>query len=303
VSGGGGAHILGRIVIVPNDNESNAGDLYSRVEAGLTTAEVRPLWGEVYTCPALRFCDRSAPLGDHEDPITLTNWFLVPHYSTSALLGLKSENAVVVSAQSTGTLTQVGENFYTMIGTPVAGNALAFPNLSGSIIAPTCVTTVVTGTQFTANTSIGAGQSATGWDCGANGTTDVVQCTTTTAGTAGTATMEWVAQQAGTDTDDTVYKIQFQWRNRNGATEGFNRVEFSRFFQGAYVIVGTLLSAGANTSNPAFNFAIIRFSLTLDSTVTSQKNLKFRWVVTKSNAAAGNTVAISDVRVQKYRYL
>lgn len=304
VSGGGGAHILGRIVIVPNDKENNTGDFYSRVESSLTTGETRPVWGEVYTCPSLRFCDRTAPLGDHEDPITLTNWYLVPHYSTLSLIGLKSENAVMVSATSVGTLTQVGENFYTTIGTPTTGNALTFPNLGGGITAPVCTTAVTNGTQFTANTSIGSGQASTGWDCGANGAADQLLCTTVTAGTAGTATMVWTAQQSGTDTDDTVYKIQFQWKNAGGAaTEGFNRCEFSRFFQGSFVILSTLLSGGTNVSNPSFSFQTVVISLTLDSTVTTQKNLKFQWVVTKSNTNAGNAVTVKDIRVQKYRYL
>ena len=291
------------MILVPNDRENNTGDFYSRLEPTLTTGEVRPLWSEVYTCPSLRFCDRSAPLLDHEDPITLTNWYLVPHYATNALLGLKSENAVVVSALSYGTLTLVGEWFYNMIGTPTSGNALLFPNLGGGILAPACTTAVTSGTQFTANTNIGAGQASTGWDCGANGTEDLVQCTTTTAGTNGTATMEWVAQQSGSDPDDVVYKIQFQWRNRNGTTEGLNRCEFSRFTLGAYAIVATLTSAGTNTGNPNYNYVTVSYSLTLDSTVTSQKNLKFKWVVTKSATASGNTVYVKDVRVQRYRYL
>ena len=291
VSGGGGAHILGRIVIVPNDRENNTGDFYSRIESGLTTGEVRPLWGETYTCPNLRFCDRSAPLGDHEDPITLTNWWLTPHYATNALIGLRAENVVLVSALDVGVLTLVGENYYNMIGTPNPGTSFTFPNLGVGIIAPLVTVT---------NTSA----PALAWDDTVNATEDLVSSTTAGATTTHNTIMDWVAQQATGDTDDTVYKISFQWRNRNGAsTEGQNRCEFGRYFQGAFVLLSTLVSAGTNTGAAPYNYQTVTFSLTLDSTVTTQKNLRFRWQAFKNNAANGNTVSVKDVRVQKYRYL
>lgn len=291
VSGGGAAHILGRIVIVPNDKENNTGDFYSRLESSLTTGEVRPLWSEVYTCPSLRFADRSAPLGDHEDPVTLTNWWLTPHYATSALLALKAENVVLVSALSSGSLTLVGENYYNMIGTPNPGTAFTFPNISGGAIAP-----VVTVT----NTLL----AALAWDATLNGAEDVVRSTTAGASTTNNTIMDWVAQQAGADADDTVYKITFQWRNQLGvSTVGGNRVEFSRYFQGAFVLLGSLVSAGTNTGAAEYNYQTATFSLTLDSTVTSQKNLRFRWQAFKNLAANGNVVSVKDVRVQKYRYL
>lgn len=291
VSGGGGAHILGRIVIVPNDKENNTADLYSRIESSLTSAEVRPQWGETYTCPSLRFCDRTAPLGNHEDPVTLTNWWLVPHYSTNMLLALKAENAVVTSAIDAGLLTFVGENFYNMIGTPNPGNAFTFPNLGGGITAP-----VVTPTTTSAP--------ALSWDQTQNATLDQVVCLTAGATTTNNATMDWVCPLSISDPEDTVYKLQFQWRNRNGAgTEGSNRCEFSRFFQGAFVLIATLTSAGTNSGNPNFNYVTVAYSVTIDSAVISQKQIRFRWQSFKNVASNGNTTYVSDVRLQKYRYL
>lgn len=288
VGGGQGAHILGRLVQVPSSREDNDGDLYGPLQSQLSTGQVRPSWGEVFTAPGFRFCDLSAPLGLHEDPVTLTDWYLVPTYHTNQLLGLYYENANIVPALDTLTATLVGDNSYTLLGNP----GFDFGSISGSLTAP--VVAVST-------TSAGA----INWsDAHAD---DLVTCFNDPSSGAGSAsaTMEWTIDLGTADPVDTKYRFQFEMRNRDAAaTEGLCPVVFEAFVLGSWVTLTTLLSAGTNVALDGYDYNVYEGDLQADSAVPGTRQLRVRWVATRTNSAAeGNTVSVRAFHILKYRYL
>jgi len=288
ISGGGGAHILGRLIQVPTSKEDNAGDLYGPIENSLATDETRPDWGEVFTAPYFRWCDLAAPTGLHEDPDTLIDWYLVPTYNTDQLIALYYENANVVAALATVSITLTGDEYYIMTGTP----GLTFPNL-GALNTPTVT-----------NTTTAAGWS-TGWDDTDTG--DFIENYNDPAygGSFAEVETEWTIVPQTGDPEDTIYRVSFDARNRDDASsEGTCPLKFDVYEFGAWVNKLTLNSAGTNNGLPGYTLTTYTYDVPVDSTETAQRQLVVRWQAERTNASTeGNTARVANVHVLKYRYL
>lgn len=284
VAGGGGAHILGRLVHVVTSLETNDGDLFGPVESAIDTGQVRPSFGEVFTAPGFRWCDRAAPIGLNEDPNTLDDWYLAPLPNVDMLIALYYENANVVSELANLTLTQTDDDYFNMTGTP----GLSFPNIAGGVPVPSVTLD---------------NEGSIAWDDTDAG--DLVTCLNDGAQNAQTAEMEWIVVTPSGDPVDTLYRIEFEARNRDDAsTEGDAPLRFEVFVNGTWTQVLELNSAGDNTGLAAYNFQSFEFDCPVDSTVTAQRQLKFRWVgVRPSSSIEGNTITVQNVNLLKYRYI
>jgi hypothetical protein len=297
VPGGEGAHILGRVVVVPTETESLVGQFYGPVVSEIRTTGVQPNFGQVYTCPKLTFSDLTAPLGVREDPTTLDDWYMVPSFNGLQRLGLFFENGITVSALATVVLTTVGTDNYTMAGP--GGDGFTFPNLGGGLTPPSVVVT-------------GDGVPATvDWDDSQNTgqifpeIDDQMLALTVGALTNREAECTWTIPLSVSHPADTLYQIQFEARNRNGATtEGSNSLVFQVFNFGAYVTMLTLVSAGTNMVHASYNYQTFTFNVLLDTTAPPlTRRLVVRWIQNKQLAANGNTGTVRSVKVIRKRYL
>lgn len=297
VGGGSGAHILGRLIQVPTSREDNASDLYGPTESQLSANEVRPSFGDVYTAPGFRFVDRSAPLGLSEDPITLTDWYLVPTYNTDQQIALDVENVSEVSALASLTPTALNGagDHYTFSGTPTSGDGFDFPNLAGGLVAPTVVQT-------------DSSAAAVAWDDTQNTgpMPDQVVATVNAAGaSSATTTADFVIPISASDTEDTFYTLSFRAENQNDAsTESRNPLEVDVFQYGTWVNLLSLDSAGTNGALPGATLTTYTFGVLLDTTITVSKQIRIRFVANKDGVSfTGNTVTIRELRIIKSRYL
>ena len=134
LTSGQGAHILGRMVVVPKERRLLTTEFVGPIRPGITSASTRPEWFEVFTAPRFRFGDKTAPLGDFEDPDTNENWRIVPH-PMFGTLALYSENAVVTSTTSVGTLTEQTPRSYSLTAVSETGSG-AFSSTTNVVSTP-----------------------------------------------------------------------------------------------------------------------------------------------------------------------
>lgn len=298
VAGGEGAHILGRVIIVPTQTENDVADFYAPIVAEIRTDDVQPSFGQVFTCPKLTFSDFTAPIGVREDPTTLDDWYMMPTYNSLHRLGLFFENGITVSALATTVLTTVGTDSYTMAGP--GGNGFTFPNLSGGLTAPS---TALTGdgvpTAVTWNDALNTGQVPP------ESNDQMVALINTAGGTNREAEITWTILLDSAHPADTVYTIQFGARNRNDATTlGSNPLYFEVFHFGAWVRLLTLNSAGTNTGLPEYNYQTFNYNVLLDTTAPSLvKRIQVRWIANKIGSLFGNTITVREVKIIRKRYL
>jgi len=289
ISSGGGGHILGTPIQIPDGVEGDATNKFGPIVSELNASEVRPTFADVFSAPGCRFCDVSAPLGLHTDPNTNLDWYLFPTYNSGQLLGVLQENGSIVSALSTVTLTPTGSDFYSMI-----------PN-GWAITSPTNVSVQTTGSDLP----------VTEWvdDVGF----DRQIFTLPLAVGAKQYQVEWDIQVNVSDPPDTLYQISFAAFNRDDpqggsfTSEGENVLTFEYFFNGAWVTVLTIECAGANPAyvntegQLSYSFNTYTSFISKD---TSQATPRFlvRWNAGADNLQTSNG-EVTTVTVNKFRYL
>lgn len=299
VPGGTGAHILGRVVIVPTETEDDVGLFFSPVIPEIRTDGTQPNFGEVFTCPKLTFSDLTAPLGVREDPTTLDDWYIVPTFNSLHRLGLFFENGITVSTLASVILNTIGTDSYTMAGP--GGNGWTFPNLGGGLTPPTTVLTALNPLAVTWVDNLNTGQIPPDTD------DQMVADVLTGGGSNRTAAIEWTIVLSNSDPADTVYQIQFVARNKStvdNTTFGSNPLRFEVFHFGAYAPLLTLNSAGTTSGDPAFNYQTFTFNVLLDTTAPALvRRIKVRWIADKVGALFNNRVVVGQVKVLRKRYL
>lgn len=292
ITGGQGAHILGRPVLVPDALESDENNLFGPVVPTLASNEVRPGYEQVFSGDGFRFCDVVAPLGIFEDPFTNLDWYLVPTYNTGQTIGLLIEPntpSTVVDALDFGSLTSLGFATYDLTG---AGGWTG-----GTFATPTTITPNV-GQSWWSDADVG------------NKQTFVVPSSTSTQ----TSDVEWSIEVDSGDTPDTLYEIQFDAFNRDdpqagaGDPEGLNALQFDYNFNGNWVTALLIECAG---DNPAYVNSEGELSYTLTTYTapipkeTSQITPRFlvRWRVTRNGGSRANNGEVGSIRINKYRYI
>lgn len=231
-SSGGGAHILGRVLLVPDGREDDLTQLFGPIVPELDADDVRPQWEDVFTGEGIRFSDVSSPLGVRVDPNTLVPWYLIPAYNTGHLVALKIQPNVagtIVDTLSFGTLLQTGDDFYTLAS---GGYGATFPN-------PVTITlTPGSGNFFSAP----------------GGGNDTQLVTIAASSTAATHTVDWVMTLNATDPADTIYKVQCSIFNKDSpqsgtaSAEGFDPILVQYSFNGAFQTALRIECAGTNAA-------------------------------------------------------
>ena len=287
ISGGGGGHILGRAILVPDSLETDASNKFGPVVPELTPNDVRPMFEDAFDCPGFRLCDVTAPLGVHTDPNTLLDWYLVPTDNTGQLVGVLHENGTTVSVLATVVLTAIDTDIYTLA--------------PGGFAGPFPTSVVIT---FT-----GSNPPVTEWtdDVG----TDRMLFTVPSQGGTQNFQVQWDITIDSGDADDTLYQVTYSAFNQNDpdgtASEGLNPLTFEYFFNGAWVVVHTIECAGANAAyvntEGELSYASAAYSsfVVKDSSVGTPQ-LTLRW------NAQGNSVDTSDgevtaITINKFRYV
>lgn len=295
ISTGGGGHILGRVVLVPDGREDDTAQLFGPVVPELDSDDVRPQWEDVFSGEGVTFCDVSAPLGVRVDPNTNKDWYLVPTYNTGQLIGLLIEPntpGTIVDTLSVGTLLQVGDDHYN-VGT--GGYAASFPN-------PVTITlTPGSGNFFTAP---GGGNDA-----------QIISIPASTTGA--THTVDWVMSLNATDTPDTLYRVQATIFNKDSpqtgtaSAEGFNPVLVQYSFQGAFQTAIRVECAGANTAyvNTAgglsFNSVTYTAPVSKDTSAGTPR-ISLRFSAQRDDPGVttrGSNAEVRALHILKYRYL
>lgn len=287
ISTGGGGHILGIPLHVPDGREDDAADKFGPVVPELNASEVRPLYSDVFYTPGARFCDVTAPLGLHTDPNTNLDWVLVPTYNSGQLIGVLHENGSTVDALDVLTLTPTGSDYYDM--SPNGWNS-AFP---------TAVIVTETGTATTV------------WDDDP-GTDRQVFTVPSLSGTRDYQ-VEWDVTVAALDPDDTQYQLSFSAFNRDdpqggsNPSEGVNELTFDYFFNGSWVTVLTIECAGANAAYVNSEGQLSYTPQTYTTFIpreTSQQTPRFliRWGVRGDTLRTCNG-EVTTITINKFRYL
>lgn len=300
---GQGAHILGRVVVVPKEQFASPTTLMGPINPRIITNDTRPTFAEMFTCPRLRFADITTPLGDYQDPDTLDNWRIVPHPAANYQLALYSENATITSTLSVGSKTLVGVLTYDLTSTSQTGTG-AFPVGSPVTVASSpvgvsaaVVHNTIPGVASTARWTSPAAQDLLTADMTAftgNGDLDLIWSFTPLVG----------------DAIDSIYELQLDIRVRGGA-EDTNNVQLLHTINGTLIATslydGTtsralIATAGANTGHYAYNYVTYRALVVRDlSQSTAPIVLRFR--AQRSNASDATVIEIKAIRVNRYRYV
>lgn len=291
ISTGGGGHILGRVIHVPDSREDDDGDLYGPIEPQITANDVRPRFEDVFDLPGCRWCDVSAPVGLTTDPNTLLDWYLFPTYNSDGLFAVLVEpnvSGTITSTLDTLTLTPSGSDYYNLTGANGWGNTF-----------PTPVTITETGTSTTV------------WD----DASVADEQTFTVPGSPGTQNyqVQWVVEVDAADPLDTLYEVTFDAFNRDDPqsggqnAEGFNPLLFQYQFNGTWTTTLVIECAGANVAyvntegEQSYNLANYGAFVTRDTTGGTPV-LRLRWNV-QSDTSRGCAGAVGNVRINKFRYL
>ena len=294
ISTGGGGHILGRPVLVPDGLESDPTQLFGPVVPELNASEVRPMFEDVFTGEGVRFCDVSAPLGVRVDPNTGVDWYLVPTYNTGQLLGLKIEPnspGTIVDQLDSGTLVQTGDDHYNVT---TGGYGASFPTAVLITLTPS------SGNFFTAPGGVDSQLIA-------------IPATSTSA----THTVDWRIDVSVSDPPDTLYRVQVTIFNRDdpqsgtASAENFDPIRVQYSFAGAFVTVLTIDCAGTNAAHVnahgglSYNPTIYTAGVTKDNT-SGIPRILLRFVAVRDDPGAttrGSNGAVTALHILKFRYL
>lgn len=294
ISTGGGGHIIGRVVLVPDGLESDLTQLFGPVVPELDADDVRPDWEDVFTGEGVRFGDVSAPLGVRIDPNTNIDWYLVPTYNTGQLVALKLEPnnpGTIVDQLSIGTLLQTGDDHYNLTS---AGYGSSFPT-------PTVITLTPSSGNFVS----------------APGGSDTQLVAIAASSTAATHTVDFDIDLNVSDPPDTLYRVQVTIRNEDdpqsgtATAEGFNPIRVQYNFNGAYATVLTIECAGANAafvnSAGGLSYNLVTYTAYVAKDTTSgTARIRLRFSVQRDDPGAttrGSNGEINNLHILKFRYL
>ena len=304
LSSGQGAHILGRVVVIPKEQFSSTTTLMGPVNARIIGSDTRPLFSQVFACPNFRFADITAPMGTHQDPDTLLDWRIVPYPSVGMRLALYAENAVTTSVLDVGAKTLLSTLLYSLTSTTQTGTG-AFP-----VGSPVTVVSVPGGVNASVVHNTIPGQASTSrWQSTAS--TDDLTCDMTAFTSTGQLDLIWTIQPSASDPVDSVYELVFDCRVRGG-TEDAHGLAVSLGLNGG-LIVGSitdgttartaLRTAGANTGHYAYDYKTYTVSLVRDASLANSP-LVFRFRADRVNDASDATVIeIKAIKVNRYRYV
>lgn len=298
---GEGAHILGRLVVLPKYLFGDDTDLYGPVVTQLSASDTRPSYSEVFACPNLRLADANAPLGDFQDPDTLDNWRIVPYPAVGMTLGLYSENAAVTSVLSVGTKTLLTTRDYDLTSINSTGTSAFNPAVSVVSVPAGATGSIAQGTV-----SAGAGTarwvSVTG--------EDILRLDMTPFTSSVTLQALFTITLPTSDLPDAVYEFRFDARVRGGAEDqnGFrlkNRVsgiDVTRTINDGSTDRTVIRSSGANTGHYAYDYATYTTAIVADASAATRSILIiFEADRTSINDAA--IIEITNLQLLRYRYL
>lgn len=303
LSSGQGAHILGRVVVLPKEQQAATSLLMGPINPRIISNDTRPSYSEVFAAPRLRFADVTAPLGDYQDPDTLENWRIVPHPAANFQLALYSENVNVQSTLSVGNKTLVQTRTYDLTSTTQTGTG-AFP-----IGSPVTVASVAAGMDAAlAHITISSNVGTSRWQSTA--ATDLLTIDMTPFINNDVLDLTWTMQVPPSDPLDSVYEFQFDMRVRGG-TQDVNSGGLIHTINGVLQFVTVtdgvtprtqIFSAGANTGHYAYDYKTYRGSVVRDvSQVTAPIVLRFR--AQRAGTPDDTVVDIKAIRLNRYRYI
>jgi hypothetical protein len=295
ISTGGGGHILGRVILVPDGREDDLTQLFGPVVPELDSDDVRPQWEDVFTGEGITFCDVSAPLGVHVDPNTNKDWYLIPAYNTGHVIGLLIEPntpGTIVDTLSIGTLLQTGDDFYSLA---TGGYGATFPNPVTITLTPS------SGNFFTAP----------------GGGNDTQLISIPASSTAATHTVDWVMSLNATDPADTLYRVQCSIFNKDSpqtgtaSAEGFNPILVQYSFQGAFQTALRIECAGTNASyvNTAGGLSFVSTTYSAyvaKDTTAGTPRISLRFSAQRDDPGVttrGSNGEVRALHILKYRYL
>lgn len=304
LSSGQGAHILGRVVVIPKAQFSASSILMGPVNSRIVTNDTRPLFSEVFACPRLRFADLTAPMGDYQDPDTLDNWRIVPHPAVGCKLALYSENAVTFSTLTVGNKTLVATYLYDLTSTTQTGTG-AFP-----VGSPVTVSSTPSGANASVvHLTIPGGAATARWTSPASTDLLTVDMTPFT----GTATLDltWTITPSPADSADSTYEVVLDVRIRGGA-EDAHGMTLAQAINGTMTAIGLsdgitsrteIFTAGANTGHYAYDYKTYSAGVVRDVSQTgSPILLRFRADRTANNTDA-TVIEVKSIRINRYRYI
>lgn len=303
LSSGQGAHILGRMVAIPKEQFAASTTLMGPVNPRITTNDTRPQFWEVFAAPNLRFADITAPLGDYQDPDTLTNWRIVPHPAANMQLALYSENVNLQTTLSFGARTLIAISSYDLTSTTQTGTG-AFP-----IATPVTVPSSPAGMDASVNhVSISVNVGTSRWTSPA--AQDLLTLDMTAWINNDNLDLNWLMTPPLTDPVDSIYEVQFDIRVRGGA-EDTNNFQLLQLLNGTATNVPvtegsntrtTIATSGANTGHYAYDYKTYVGSVTRDISQASAP-IVLRWRATRTNASDATVFEIKAIRINRYRYV
>ena len=299
---GQGAHILGRMVVVPRFRRADTTELMGKIRASVTTGETRPDWFEVFTAPRFRFGDKTAPIGDFQDPSTLDNWRIVPHPKFGTL-ALYSENAVVGSSTSVGTLTEQAARTYDF--------APIDQNTTTSFATTVPVVSLPAGATMSCLIFNGGVNNAR-WKSPSSQDLLIADLTDMTSANQQTELDLTIVIPAG-ESADSLYRLRFNARVRGGnaGPQGVNQpgsnpqpyfLVFSSI-NGVFTSVFYIFSAGANTAHSSFNFTQYDVALTRDGQSSGSPIIVRLRANVGDSQAASPVIEVQTLSLRRYRYI
>lgn len=229
---GQGRFILSQPVHVPQHNLANTTDLYNVVDTQIDSSSIRPQWEDCFTCPALRFGDKTVTTpAEYEDPISGTNWFLVNHNATNTAIALHYEGRIIANVVTTPpAYTTVDTDSYDMT---TGGFAAAFPT-----------TVTITNTSTAPTWAADAGQNS-------------ASVTRVLSTSSGNRDITFAIAVDPTDLADTLYELSVDLRIQRTAGPGTHTLSLIT----PTVTGGTQTAAsvsvtvtGSNAAQPEFNY-------------------------------------------------
>lgn len=270
--GGTGAHILQRIVYLTWNEINAAAALFGPMRPSIRSQPV-PTWEDLWTFPAVRAADRTAPYGEYVDPVTGTNWFMLRASNVQSMLAFEVEGIIKLGAFVTTADTLASSSYLNMNGGAASVLPLGFVMTKaaafGAFVAATDeITWSVVSTDTVANVLFAS-----------------------PTGTVG-------------DTVSTQYEVTFEAFNRGtsgtvqstGGAEALF-LEYSRDNGASWIAVAWVPCAGTNAANSAYNYATYRGAVAPGDTVDE---IRFRIRFSYGNTGFGNhSGGVRNIRVRK----
>lgn len=305
---GQGAHILGRMIVVPRERRALDSEFVGPVRPSITTTSTRPEFFELFTAPRFRFGDKTAPLGDFQDPDTLDNWRIVPH-PLFGTLALYSENAVVVSVTSVGTLTEQTPRSYSLTAVDQNTTTAFVSNVVvASSPAGTNANLIKNGTFPGLNNAVWKSPSATDLLI-----MDMLDFTSSNSQTR----LNWTIDIPALEDTEFVYTFRFDARMREG-TEGPQGVSPSgaageAFFQVIAIVNGVeqssffIYTAGTNMAHTSWDFTTYDAPVLRDgSLANSPISLQLVGHVGSAgdhNASPAPIIEVNSISLRAFKYI